>query len=110
MVHPLVNRVGLVAVGHNCLIAKDPHRSINNQAGVLQLCRVKCLGADGLSVLHEHAVTAVGAPAHDEIGGHCLGPILRTSHDNSASGICIVFQFLFQRHLLHSIPSICCDC
>ena len=70
LVHQLVNRVGLVAVGDDRLVAEHADRRVNNQARIRQLRRIKRLRADALTVRDEHAVAAIHASTHNKIGSH----------------------------------------
>ena len=59
VVHALIDGIRLVTVGDNGLVSQHPHRSIDDQAGIRQLCRIKGLGADAVAILHKYAVAAV---------------------------------------------------
>ena len=91
-----VNRIRLIPVGHDRLMVEHPHRSIDNQARILQLRRIKRLGTNPFPILHKNAVAAVFAAPHYKISGHSLRPVGRSPDDNSSSRIRIVLQFLFQ--------------
>lgn len=55
--------------------------------GHLQPGRIECLGADAFSVLYENTVAAVGASAHDKVGGSRLTAVGRAADDDAPSGI-----------------------
>ena len=95
-VHPLVNSVCLVTVGHDGLVAQDTYRRIDDQTGIFQFGRIESLGADTLSLCHKHTIAAVGASSHDKISGYSIFTVCRASDHDTSAGISIAFQFLFQ--------------
>ena len=72
LLQSLIDRVCLVPVCDNRVVSQHPHRGINDQAGILQLGRVKSLGTDPFPVLHKYPVAAVCTAPHDKIGGHSI--------------------------------------
>ena len=95
-VHSLVDSICLVTVGHDGLVTKDTYRCVDDQTGIFQFGRIESLGTDSLSFCHEHTIAAVGASSHDEISGHGIFTVSRTSDHDTSAGISIAFQFLFQ--------------
>ena len=64
----VIHGVGLVAVGDDDLVSQHAHGRVDDQGGVGQLRGVEGAGAQPFAVLHKHAVAAVDAAAHDEVG------------------------------------------
>ena len=87
LIHALIDRIRLIAVCHDRLIAENTHRSVDDQARVCQLLRIKRLCADPLSVLHENTVPAVLAPPHDEISCDSFLPVRGLPYDDPSPGI-----------------------
>ena len=96
MVQTIINGIGLIAVRNNCLIAEHADRSIDDKTRILHLRRIKGLGADAVPIGNEHAVSAVLAPAHDEIRNDSLTAVAGASHQDSASRIASFLQSFFQ--------------
>ena len=96
MIHTLVDGICLVTVGNDGFIAKNTYRSVDDKTRVSELGRIKCLGADAFSVLYKDAVAAVGTAAHNKISSHSMCAVRGAANDDSTSGICVGFQFLFQ--------------
>ena len=101
LVHHLVNRIGLVAVRDNRLIAENTYRRINDQARVGKLRRIKCLRADSVSVLYKNTVAAVYAPSHNKISSNRIFAVCGSAQYNPSSGIRVALKFLTQGHCLH---------
>ena len=101
-IHSLINRISLIAVGHDRFISQHTDRCIDNQTRIFQLRRIKCLCADALTFFYKHTVAAVLASSHDKVCRNRLLSVRRPSNDNSASRIRIVFQFLCYRYSLHN--------
>ena len=87
LTHQVINGIGLVAVGHDMGLAQRQHRIVNNEAGVLQLCGVRCDGADAAALGHgvKHAVAAVLAASHDKVADKHL-PSVRSPPSCDACG------------------------
>ena len=94
--HLVVDGIGLVAVCHNGIPAKHSDGSVDDQAGIFQLGRVKRLRADPLSLGDKDTVAAVGASSHDEVSRNCFFAVCRTTDHNAASGILIALKFFTQ--------------
>ena len=94
LVHQFVDRIGLIAVCHDCLVAKHTDRCINDEARICQLGRIKCLCADSFAILHKNPVTAVLASSHDKVSGYRIFSIPGSANHNSSSRICIGRKFL----------------
>ena len=105
----VVNRVGLVAVRDNQLVLKFTHGSVNDEGGVLYLGGVEGLGEQRAVPLDEHAVAAVPAASHDEVGGDGLFAVGRLADDNAPAGIGVAVQTGMERDRLinvHTISSV----
>ena len=88
----VVNRISLVAVGHDQVVPERTDRGIDDQGGVLDLRGVEGLGENFAVLLGEDPVAAVVAAAHDEIGGHGFRSVRRLADDDAASGVGVVLQ------------------
>ena len=93
LVHALIDRVCLVAVCNDRLVAQHANRCIDDQARILQLGRVKRLCADALALLYEHAVAGIAASAHNKIRCYRLFSVRGFADDDTSSRIGVVFQF-----------------
>ena len=93
LVHAFIDRVCLVAVCHDRLVAQHTNRCIDDQARILQLGWVKRLCADTLALLYEHAVAGVAASAHNKIRCYRLFSVRSFADDDTTSRIVVVFQF-----------------
>ena len=101
LVHQLIDRIRLVSICHDRLVAKYTNRCINDQTWILKLARIKCLCTDSLSVLYKHTITAVRAASHDKIRSHCLLAILCASDHDSSSRVSCCAKFLTKSYFLH---------
>ncbi len=86
-VQSFVDRICLIAVCDDCLVAKHTHRRVNNQARILELRRIKCLRADALSVFDKDTVAAVRAAAHDKIRRDGFSSIRRSADQDASARI-----------------------
>ena len=60
---------------------------VDDETGVLQLGGVIGLRPDAVGLLHKDAVAAVGAAAHDEVGGHGALSVGGLTQDDAPAGI-----------------------
>ena len=105
LVKSLVDRIRLVAVCYDRLVAIYANRRVDDQAGIFHLGRVKSLCADTFSVLYEDAVSAVDASSHDKVSGHCLGSVSASADHDAAAGVTGLSQnFLKICHYVSSSP------
>ena len=92
--------VGLVAVRNDPRLSDAPHRVIEDALGIHHGRRVEGLRADAVVRPDKHAVAAVGAAAHDEIGQHAAPVVAGAAEHDAAARIGIVPQQT--RNVIHS--------
>ena len=95
-VHAGVDRIGLIAVGDNRLVAQNAHRGINDQRRIGQLRGIVSLRADPLSVRDEDAVAAVFTAAHDEVRGRCFAAVRRLAQYDTPTGVGVLLKIVFE--------------
>ena len=69
------------------MVVDHPNGPVDDQAGVHHLGRVEGLRANALPLLHKHAVAAVHAAAHDEVGHHGPFAVGALADDDAPAGI-----------------------
>ena len=89
----VTDRIGLIAVCHDEAMLKHAHGMINDEAGILQLCRIAGFCPYTVLRISKDAVAAVHAEAHDEIVDPHVFFVFPADH-NSPAGISIALQIL----------------
>ena len=91
--HKVAHGVGLVAVGHDELVAQTAHGVVDDQAGVHHLAFVVSLGADAVVGGFKNAVAAVGAAAHDKVHAGLFARGGLAQHD-AAAGVGALLEII----------------
>ena len=91
----LFDGIRLIAVGDDDLVPHPLHGGVDDEGRIFHLALVIGIDGDFFALFDEHAVAAVLAPAHDEIGKDRLFAVLGLADDDATPHIGVAGKRFF---------------